>query len=137
LPQWIKNNIKIFGDDTKIWKKIESKQDCLSLQKDLDTLQDWSDKWLLEFNTEKCKVMQVGHEAKYHHIGKPESRIELEITEEEKELRVFTKSDLKPSTQCLKSAAKARRIVGLIRRNFRRLQGRLPPLIQDVRKTSP
>jgi hypothetical protein len=122
LPEWIKNNIRMFADDTKIWKTIESKQDCESLQKDLDTLQDWSDKWLLKFNTEKCKVMQVGHKlnTKYY-MGRSGTRIELEIIEEEKDLGVFTRSDLKSSTQCLKSAAKARRIVGMIRRNFRRL----------------
>lgn len=103
-------------------EKIESNQDCESLQKDLDTLQDWSDKWLLKFKTEKCKFMQVGHKlnTKYH-MGKSEHRIELEIIEDEKDLGVFTRSDLKSSTQCLKSAAKASRIVGMIRRNFRRL----------------
>jgi hypothetical protein len=104
------NNIKMFADDTKIrrfGKKIESEQDGESLQKDLDTLQDWTDKWLLKFNTEKCKVMQVGREpnTKYH-MGKPESRIELEIIEEDKDFGVFTRSDLKSSIQGLKSAAR-------------------------------
>jgi hypothetical protein len=132
LPQWIKKNIKMFADDTKIWKKLNPNKMVTgeSLQKDLETLQDWTDKWLLKFNTEKCKVMQVGHElnTKYH-MRRPESRIELEIIEEDKDLAVFTRSDLKSSTQCLKSAVKARKIVGrpmnrIIRQNFRRLNKR-------------
>jgi hypothetical protein len=66
--------------------------------------------------------MMVGHKlnTKYH-MRKPESRIELEIIEEDKDLGVFARSDLKSSTQCLKSAAKARKIVVMIRQNFRRL----------------
>jgi hypothetical protein len=40
-----------------------------SLQKDLDTLQDWMDKGLLKVNTEKSKVTQVGHKLnKEHHM---------------------------------------------------------------------
>jgi hypothetical protein len=34
---------------------------------------------------------------------------------------VFVRSDLKASNHCIKSAAKARRIIGMVRRNFRRL----------------
>jgi hypothetical protein len=103
-------------------EKIESKQDYESLQKDADTLQNWSDKWLLKSNAEKCKITQVGHKlnTKYH-MGMSGTRIKLEIIEEEKDLGVFIRSDLKSSTQCLKSTAKARRVVGMIRRNFHRL----------------
>jgi hypothetical protein len=66
--------------------------------------------------------MQVGQKlnTKYH-MGKPGKRIELEIIEEEKDLGISTRSDLESSTQYLKSAAMARIIVGMIRRNFRRL----------------
>jgi len=31
------------------------------LQDGLNSLKNWSDKWLLKFNPEKCKVMHVGH----------------------------------------------------------------------------
>jgi len=36
LPEWMKNSIKLFADDTKIWAKITCSQDALSLQIDLD-----------------------------------------------------------------------------------------------------
>jgi Reverse transcriptase (RNA-dependent DNA polymerase)/Endonuclease-reverse transcriptase len=122
LPNWIKNNIRMFADDTKIWRKIRSEEDSESLQNDLDKLEEWSDKWMLKFNTAKCKVMHIGHklDTKYW-MGKSVNRMELETIEEEKDLGVFIRSDLKSSTQCVKSAARARRIVGMIRRNFRKL----------------
>jgi len=39
----------------------------------------------------------------------------------EKDLGVYFTSDLKPSTPCIKAAAKARKIIGMVRRNFKRL----------------
>jgi len=61
LPDWIILEMRMFADDTKVWKKITGIKDCIDLQEDLTNLQSWSDKWLLQFNPEKCKVMPVGH----------------------------------------------------------------------------
>jgi len=122
LPSWIVTNIKMFADDTKLWNKVESVADSQKLQGDLDRLMDWSDKWLLQFNAAKCKVMHVGHgfDTKYY-IRDETGPVQLQSVEEERDLGVFFTRDLKSSTQCVRSAAKARRIVGMVRRNFRRL----------------
>ena len=40
---------------------------------------------------------------------------------EEKDLGVHLTDDLKPSTQCVRSAAKDRSVMGMVKRNFRRL----------------
>jgi len=61
LPAWIKNNIKMFADDTKIWSKISSDRDHYLLQENLDNIERWSQKWLMKLHPEKCKVMHVGH----------------------------------------------------------------------------
>ena len=50
-----------------------------------------------------------------------DGNMQLSTVQEEKDLGVFFTSDLKASTQCTKSAAKARRIIGMVRRNFKRL----------------
>jgi len=68
LPDWVKNSIKMFADDTKIWTKIASQDDVDSLQQDLDRLVHWSAKWLLEFNSLKCKVMKIGHKLPTRYI---------------------------------------------------------------------
>jgi len=46
LPDWIKTNICILADDTKIWTRITGVEDSESLQRDLDSLGRWSEKWL-------------------------------------------------------------------------------------------
>jgi len=45
----------------------------------------------------------------------------IEQITEEKDLSVYITADLKPSTQCVRAAAKARSVMGIVRRNFRRL----------------
>ena len=48
LPESVKSNIFLFADDTKILKQITSKEDALDLQSDIDSLEQWSNKWLPE-----------------------------------------------------------------------------------------
>ena len=59
LLDGISSNGKLFADDAKIFRQIHDDRDKEILQEDLIKLQDWSNKWLLSFNEEKCKVMHV------------------------------------------------------------------------------
>ena len=45
----------------------------------------------------------------------------MESVQEERDLGVIIRSDLKSSSQCTKSAATARRVIGMVRRTFRHL----------------
>ena len=54
-------DINIFADDTKIYHKTSTRQDCINIQKDIDRLQDWAEKWQLQFHPDKCKVLRIGH----------------------------------------------------------------------------
>jgi len=44
----IKNSIKLFADDTKLWATISDVDDNQKLQDDLNKLKNWSDKLLLK-----------------------------------------------------------------------------------------
>ena len=89
---------------------------------DLDSLQSWSDTWQLKFNADKCKVMHIGHsfQTKYY-MGEDSARKELESMHQERDLGVIVTSDLKSSSQCLKSAATARKVIAMVRRTLRNL----------------
>jgi len=50
-----------------------------------------------------------------------DKRAVVQSVTEEKDLRVYFRSDLKPEKHCVKSAAKARSILAMVRRNFRRM----------------
>ena len=68
--------------------------------------------------------MHVGHIYSYptkYHIAEGNQQIELTTVSEEKDLGVFTTSDLRPSRQSAAAASKASSVLGLIKRNFKRL----------------
>ena len=50
-----------FADDTKVICPMENEENEATLQADLDKLLDWSNKWQMQFNFEKCKVMHFGY----------------------------------------------------------------------------
>ena len=52
-------DIFLFANNTKVYSEIKTLTDRKILQKDLDRLQTWSDKWLLKFHPDKCKVLRV------------------------------------------------------------------------------
>jgi len=68
LPDWIKNSMRMFADDVKIWNVIRTNAGDHSLQEDLNSLARWSSKWLLKLNSRKCKVKHIGHDTctEYH-----------------------------------------------------------------------
>ncbi len=50
----------LFADDTKLLKKVESEEDCGTLQEYLNKISEWSYRWEMEFNLKKCKVIEFG-----------------------------------------------------------------------------
>jgi len=57
LPSVIKSHIRMFADDTKIWRTIKNETNSIQLQQDLDNMESWCQEWLLKLNPSKCKVM--------------------------------------------------------------------------------
>jgi len=122
LPNWITCSMRMFADDTKIWNIIKSDSDCSDLQMDIDVLVQWSNKWLLHYNTEKCKVMSLGHSVHHDYCLTDYSGTHImSRTSEERDLGIFITDTLKPSVQCTKAAARAHSILAMVRRNFKRL----------------
>ena len=116
IVQDLESGISLFADDAKVYRKISSPEDAETLQRDMDRLTEWSQKWLLSFNVTKCKTMHIGYNNPrndYHLQGN-----ELEKSDLEKDLGVFISSDLKPSAHIAKIAAKANARVSLIKRTF-------------------
>jgi len=105
-----------FADDTKLLARVTSAEDRDQLQADLDHLGEWSDKWQMKFNTEKCKVMHLGRgNLKYNYFM--ENR-RLEVVEKERDLGVVISNDLKASNQCRSAYNKAMRTLGMMNRTI-------------------
>ena len=120
LPETVESMVYIFADDTKIYRKITTEKDCAALQKDLDMLQEWSNKWLLKFNTSKCKVMRLGmhHPEHIYIMTQNNDIIHLTFTEMEKDLHIHVDNKLCFRDHAEIATSKAYKILGLIRRSY-------------------
>ena len=108
--------ISKFADDTKIGNKASTLLQRQQIQTDLNKLVEWADRWQMNFNINKCKVLHLGNrnqKAQYNMNG-----IQLNAVDKEKDLGVIITSDLKPSLQCTEAVKKANKLVGLIGRSF-------------------
>ena len=59
LEEEVVSKVFKFADDTKLFRQGRDTVDALGMQKDLDRLVEWADKWQMQFNVSKCKVMHV------------------------------------------------------------------------------
>ncbi len=120
LPDVVSNLVKIFADDSKLYSTVNSTSDCENIQKDLNALSEWSDKWELRFNASKCKSLHIGRTNRKHIYEMNENiqSIQIQQVQEERDLGVIFQSDLKFGTHISKCVNKANSILGLVKRSF-------------------
>ena len=58
------SKISKFADDTKMGINADSDAAVKQLQEDLRKVGEWSKKWQMPFNLDKCKIMHIGHKNK-------------------------------------------------------------------------
>ena len=56
----IRSDGLLFADDTKLFRKIVSREDAVILQSDIRLLESWSQKWLSNLHPDKCHVLILG-----------------------------------------------------------------------------
>ena len=98
-----------FADDTKYGRTVICEEDRELMQNDIDRLLDWAERWQMEFNGKKCKVLHFGHNnPRYSYTlgGYAPGGVVLENVAVEKDIGVMIHESLKPSQQCFKAAAK-------------------------------
>ena len=105
-----------FADDTKVICPIEKEENGATLHADLDKLLDWSNKWQMQFNLEKCKVMHFGYNNPCLEYTMGEAK--LTVTKSEKDLDVVIDSTLKPAAHIVNCVKKANQMLGMIQRTI-------------------
>ena len=60
LSEYMKSSqLRLFADDSIIYKTIKSPKDCDSLHEDLDAAARWESDWLMTFHPDKCSVLTI------------------------------------------------------------------------------
>ena len=127
LPDVVASNLYLFADDTKLTRRIRSKEDACALQQDIDLIEAWGKTWLLTFNPEKCHVLTIGKFENIQHTQRYEIYSkEMEHVFVEKDLGVLFDADLTFQEHITTMIKKANAMVGLIRRSFTFLDCNMP-----------
>ena len=110
--------INMFADDAKILRRITDENSCESLQKDIDTLNNWSNTWSMEFNSKKCHVVRFGDSKNRpihpYRLGEEA----LDTSTREKDLGVIFNNKLTPEDHINDKANKMMNLIANMRRAF-------------------
>ena len=114
----IQSTIKLFADDSILYREIQNPQDLAILQADLNTLADWADNWLMSFNVKKCAILSITRKRSplIHTYTLREEC--LNRVKKHDYLGVTVSDDLNWNDHCSKVSAKASRTLGLLRRTL-------------------
>jgi hypothetical protein len=120
LPKGLINVCRLYADDNKIIAPISSQSDSKVFH-DINLLDEWSVKWKLGLNFEKCKIMHFGSNNKeYPYFMKNNNELmKIEKSTLEKDIGVYISSDLKWAKQVKYAAGKANSMLSLLNNTFK------------------
>ena len=119
LPSEVSSFCKLFADDAKLYKDLENLEDFEMIQNDIDKLCQWTIKWLMFFNVDKCKILHIGKDNPnfdYQMEDKDGNSTNLIVVNCEKDLGVYVQDNLKFDKHISLTVNRANRLVGLIKR---------------------
>ena len=126
ITENIKCNIRLFADDCLLYKELTRDSDCKILQDDLSTLCQWSEKWQMCFNVDKCHIMKIGNKvpSKYNYqmLGK-----ELKVVNNHPYLGVEIDKNLNWNQHIINITNKATWKLNFLQRNMHKC----PPKIKE------
>ena len=127
VPDTLSCGIKVFADDSKLYRPVRHFTDPPALQEDLNAAVRWADKWQLTFNADKCKVLHIGRQNRHHpYTLRGET---LEDTAAERDLGVYVDAELKFRRQAAAAVSKASKVMAVMYRSFQLLNSLTLPIL--------
>ena len=124
----VQSSIRLFADDSIIYRKINSNIDHQILQTDLIQLEKWSDKWQMQFNISKCVHLPITNKTKprshqYSLFGHPLSK-----EASHSYLGVKLDSKLSWAKHITEITSKSSKVLGMVKRTL----GPCQPEVKDT-----
>ena len=120
LPDRVKSDVRLFADDTIVYRPIRDQADEDQLRKDLQALESWEETWLMEFHPQKCVVISINRTRQattppvYHLHGHP-----LEVVPSAKYLGITINQNLKWNSHISQITKSANSTLAFVRRNIK------------------
>ena len=99
---------------TELWEYVAGQ--CTSVQKDLDSLLAWSNKWKMKFNPAKCNVISISRKSVVPNFKYCLDNNFLQHTDKIVDLGVIIDTKLSTRDHVVKTASKAHTVLGKIKR---------------------
>ena len=115
----VQSSIRLFAEDSIIYRKINSNIDHQILQTDLIQLEKWSsDKWQMQFNISKCVHLPITNKTKpsshqYSLFGHPLSKVASHSN-----LRVKLDSKLSWAKHITEITSQSSKVLGMVKRTL-------------------
>ena len=114
-----KSELRLFADDTVLYRAIKSDHDHQILQEDLQNLTKWASDWQMDFNASKCHLLRITNKRKpFQSTYSANSEVLAKVPQCDY-LGVRCSESLRWGAHCSKVAAKANKTLGLIRRTLK------------------
>ena len=118
LPLNIHSDCLLYADDVKIFRKITTRSDQITLQDDLNRMASWSVKWGLKLNPIKCKSFTITLRRAPVRTHYSINQVELEPVSEIRDLGVILDTKLTFAAHISHIVRRANRSLGLLIRSF-------------------
>jgi hypothetical protein len=114
----ITSHMRLFADDSIIYREINTPSDAIILQQDLNKLEEWANTWQMSFNTSKCTVMTITNKRNPLPAIYSLNQCALSKVTKQDYLGVTISSKLQWSSHVSKIAKSASTKLGLLRRTL-------------------
>jgi hypothetical protein len=114
----IKSTLRLFADDSILYREINCSDDQALLQDDLNRVFQWAGKWQMCFNAAKCEALTITRKTKpLKHTYEVDGHC-IENSSKHKYLGVTINHHLDWKDHVLNITASARSTLGILRRNL-------------------
>ena len=114
----IDSKMRLFANDSIIYREIHDYQDHVSLQEDITKLQIWSEDWQMTLKPEKCYILTITYKINISRFSYTINNVPLASKDSWKYLGVIIDSKLNWNEHCSDITAKAQQALGLIQRTL-------------------
>ena len=59
LPESVNSEIKLFADDCLVYRTINTHSDAITLQQDINKLEQWENTWQMKCNADNCFTIRI------------------------------------------------------------------------------